>query len=327
MKKLFLFSGIGSILLMFSMFAYGYGTATVDLTNGETWRCPADLIAGKRTRLIWRGTLNRHCQLVGQSSGFQTNGNTCPHPDNYYVVSDFLSAAESGDTHKLRELMDEKCVDVNTADIEGMTALMKASMYGQITAVQMLLAEGADVNAVDISGRSALYLAVTHYKEQEEVVQMLLAGGADVNGGDFQPALIPAARKGYAKIVQMLLAEGADVDAVDSVGQTALTVAVEAGQIKIVRILIAGGADVKFANSKPLKKAIQRGHAQIVQMLLAGGADDNGVDVLAQTHARARIIREKALYNPPVRRLFKEGRDFVVVTDRDGKSYFQVRLP
>ena len=50
--------------------------------------------------------------------------------------------------------------DVNALDAEGVSALMAASAFGHRELVELLLAAGADVNLKDSAGRSALSRAL-----------------------------------------------------------------------------------------------------------------------------------------------------------------------
>ena len=92
-------------------------------------------------------------------------------------------------------------------------ALQAASFGGHEKVVQMLLDQGADVNAQ--GGEYGNALQAASVKGHEKVVQMLLDQGADVNaqGGNYGNALQAASVGGHEKVVQMLLDQGADVNA------------------------------------------------------------------------------------------------------------------
>ena len=62
--------------------------------------------------------------------------------------------------------------DVNQADREGKTALMRAANHGQVAEVQRLLAAGAQVNAQDNDGETALMMAAD--EGHAAVVKLLL---------------------------------------------------------------------------------------------------------------------------------------------------------
>ncbi len=92
------------------------------------------------------------------------------------------------------------------------TLLMYATRKGSVAAVKFLLSHGANVDATDLSGTSAL---------------------------------ISSADKGHVEIVKMLIAYGAKVNHVDSSQRTALAHVVTKGRrFEVSRALILAGADV-----------------------------------------------------------------------------------
>ena len=66
--------------------------------------------------------------------------------------------------------------NVNAADIRGNTALMLAAVNDDAEVVQLLVAAGADANARNRDGKSALGLALEY--ECEDAVNLLRAVGA-----------------------------------------------------------------------------------------------------------------------------------------------------
>ena len=93
------------------------------------------------------------------------------------AVSDFASSSKKIE----RLLMDG--ANPNAADKEGKTALMHAvSPWGKIDAVNPLIAAGAEVNAADNNGKTALMHAVSD--SYIPAVELLIAAGADANAHD-----------------------------------------------------------------------------------------------------------------------------------------------
>lgn len=92
-----------------------------------------------------------------------------------------LKASAIDDMDTARELIQEGH-DVNKAfPIVGTTALMLAASQGHTELVQVLIDAGADVNARDFTGWTALHGAA--YKGSSKVVLLLLEHGAVSSGG------------------------------------------------------------------------------------------------------------------------------------------------
>merc|ERR1711964_498598 len=129
------------------------------------------------------------------------------------------------------------------------TPLMIHARLGHGECVGLLLAYGAEVNATDINGKTALMHAVYGRDPRcVDCMKLLLAYGADPNmiarGNCNATALHIAAGTGQTPAcVTLLLACGADVDAQTQRGRTPLLVAVLHGHLRIAQVLLHHGAE------------------------------------------------------------------------------------
>ena len=98
-------------------------------------------------------------------------------------VADLHAAAKSGDLESAKMAM-AVGVDLNQQeDVHGLTPLSWAALTGNSEIVDLLLESGADVNARNRDGGTALHAAV--FLGQSDVAQQLLNAGADVNAEDW----------------------------------------------------------------------------------------------------------------------------------------------
>nr|5AQB_A Chain A, 3G61_DB15V4 [synthetic construct] len=147
--------------------------------------------------------------------------------------------------------------------------LLEAARAGQDDECRILMANGADVNALDEVGWTPLHLAAWGHLE---IVECLLKNGADVNAADIDgyTPLHLAAFSGHLEIVEVLLKYGADVNADDQAGFTPLHLAAIFGHLEIVEVLLKNGADVnaqdKFGKT-PRDLAIDNGNEDIAEVL------------------------------------------------------------
>jgi ankyrin repeat protein len=162
------------------------------------------------------------------------------------AVPDVLVAAIVGDAGRLAELLKADPVAVKARTGDGLTPLHLAAREGHEKAVGVLLANGADVNAVDVptreftspDGYTPLHLAVL--AGRPVVVKVLLAKGADANAADANGRLTPlhyAAWGGNADLVRALLAGKADRGAKDEKGRIPIDLAKERKHAELVKLL------------------------------------------------------------------------------------------
>ena len=132
------------------------------------------------------------------------------------------------------------------------TALMYAVVNESTEIAELLLAAGADVDAVDRSDETALMYAVHNHQRlpgnnRVRMARILIGYGANVNAFSIRRRVTPliiASRKDQLWAIDLLLDFGADKELCSSSGATALIEAVKAGHLRIVQKLLWRGANV-----------------------------------------------------------------------------------
>ncbi|ELR11169.1 ankyrin 2,3/unc44, putative [Acanthamoeba castellanii str. Neff] len=183
-------------------------------------------------------------------------------------------AIKKGDEDMVRYLIGEaKLAHVNIETLDTKVAPIHwASRYGKISMLDLLVKNGANVNAVDINNVTPLYIACNYNKE--EAVDYLLQKGADPNciSKDGATPLFIACQNGFTEIVSHLLKKGVEVNARDSQGVSPLYVAAQNGHGDIVTMLLEANAAVNASRKdgvSPLHIAAQNGHRHVCQLLMA----------------------------------------------------------
>jgi ankyrin repeat protein len=128
---------------------------------------------------------------------------------------------------------------------------------GSLAEIQAAIKDGANVNAKDKYGATALMWAAG-FSANPEVISLLLGNGADVNAKDNYgyTALMSAANSGNPESISILLENGADINAKTYNGWTALMWAAEFNENpEVISLLLENGADVAITNDEG-KKAI-----------------------------------------------------------------------
>jgi ankyrin repeat protein len=126
-----------------------------------------------------------------------------------------LAAAKAGDTQSLQDVLVHGVDWLGVMDEDGMNALHHAAAGGHQDTINSLLerdSSGSSLSARSNDGSSALHLA--SYYGFDAAVELLLARGADVHAVDVEgsTALHNAAYKGNSDIVSLLIKAGVNVN-------------------------------------------------------------------------------------------------------------------
>jgi len=183
-------------------------------------------------------------------------------------------AAATGNFSKSKALLKANPDLVFSKDKNGYTPLHWAAFMGHKDVAELLLADGADVNATNNFGETPLHEAAS--MGHKDVAELLLASNADVNAkGNYRTTTLHlAAYMGHRDVSELLLAHGADVDIYDA-----------AKVCKVERVEALLKANPGLLSSKdhkygrtPLHWAALYGNKDVVELLLAKGANVNATD-------------------------------------------------
>ncbi|XP_043862096.1 protein phosphatase 1 regulatory subunit 12A isoform X14 [Drosophila santomea] len=218
----------------------------------------------------------------------------------------FLAACLSGDKDEVVQLLDQGA-DINTANVDGLTALHQACIDDNLDMVEFLVERGADINRQDNEGWTPLH--ATASCGFVSIARYLVENGADVaavnSDGDLALDLaidvqhmamidymekmvqelninVDEARKAEEQAMlndakKWLRSDAAEVDRPHpKTGATALHVAAAKGYTKVLGLLLAGRGNVDRQDNDgwtPLHAASHWGQRETAEMLVESLAD------------------------------------------------------
>jgi ankyrin repeat protein len=188
------------------------------------------------------------------------------------------ASAFIGDTNKVKDFI-EHGGSIDTADATGQTLLHYATAGNCKDIAELLISNGANVNAVADRWKTPLGAAAR--TGSTDVAEYLIAHGANVNAGEGYWTPLQEAAYYSKEMVELLITKGANIN---EGGWSALHSALDAGRFDIVELLLAKGADANIRDDKrrtPLHIAAWYAaskNPKIVELLLSKGADINVKD-------------------------------------------------
>lgn len=247
---------------------------------------------GSENKLVERKNLlafkevikNKKLQLDPQLQGAIDSGNIQNIRDTFAALNTALCTAilEEKDIELIAKIINEGA----DANFQGKdpAPLMVAARKGNITLVELLLSNGADINMIGhMSAKTPLRFALS--SGNVDLISLLLNKGADVNLDERRPVVYKAVEMRNKTIVEILIDAGADVNAIDDPeNSTALmelscTEHSDAMDIELFKILLQAGADLNVQNEEwdttALSLAVDFNNIHFVVSLLRAGANPN----------------------------------------------------
>lgn len=219
-----------------------------------------------------------------------------------FVYNPLLTAVSAGDAAEAKRLLNADPSLANAPNVDRVTPLYQAILWERRGIIDLLIAHGANVNALSDCGvkrydpvvpfRGSVSPRLNTFRSSEtplleavrlgdkDTVRYLLEKGADLNtsGSHSGPPLLMAVGQRDRDLVSALLAKGADINGNSLSSRTPLSLAVSMADSGMAEFLIAHGADVHLTLSDGttlLHEAARANSLSLVTRLLALGLDVN----------------------------------------------------
>jgi uncharacterized protein len=158
---------------------------------------------------------------------------------SFHPVLSLHEAAATGNAERVKNLIEEHFLAVDTASEDGFTALGLACFFGHKEVVHTLLEKGANVNLYSSNAVKVTPLHSAVAAQQPEVAKILLDHGAAPEAQQPQgyTPLHQAAHAGHVALTELLLSYNASCDTLSHDGHTPLDMAREKGWDDVAAIL------------------------------------------------------------------------------------------
>lgn len=204
------------------------------------------------------------------------------------LSSELFEAVRDGCVDRVAHLLEADPSQINARDDQGFTPLIHAAMYADEPLVRLLLEKGADPNAKNDDGVTAL-MQVTNSVPKSRA---LLEAGAEVNAqSDIgnTPLIRAAVYADGTPLVQLLLEHHADVNLCNSFGDSPLIAAAISGNLDTLRLLLDHGA--KTDVDLPLNPVDRKG--QPLHPVFSGGQSALMWSALLGREEAARLLLDR----------------------------------
>lgn len=195
-------------------------------------------------------------------------------------------AAKNNDLAAIKKIISQG-ISINVQDEYGRTALYWAAQQGYHSLIEVLVASKSDINFVSSNDDSWTPLITSSYGGHTKTVELLVSHGADIEAEDKDgyTALSWAFKQEKYDTAKLLITRGANVNippasdygpAKDKNVLILHSAVMRGAPIEFIKTVIEHGAKINAKdrkNSTPLHKAIDRGNLETVKLLTNYGAD------------------------------------------------------
>ncbi len=170
-------------------------------------------------------------------------------------------AIKERDRDMITLLIDTAKADPNQTDAQGNPVLTAAALSGNKEIVTMILLAGANIDQLNTKGQTVLMSLIeqsgTNSGNMNDMSLFLIENGANVNAVDLkgETALFYAVRANNEQLIKNLIAKGADINARNNKGDSVLFIAAENDDQKMVKFLLDNGASPRLKNRQKLDAA------------------------------------------------------------------------
>ncbi|KAL0419813.1 UNVERIFIED_CONTAM: Ankyrin repeat domain-containing protein 53 [Sesamum radiatum] len=248
------------------------------------------------------GDLERLKHLEGKCQNADVFRNICELVKDKEGQTALHCAATAGKTQICKYLVEKLKVEMNPKTGEGDTPLLLAVMVEQLPTANYLIRQGADVKASDFKGMTALHYAAE--RGHKKLMQLLISQGADVEAdSDHGTPLQRAASHGEKEAVRILLDHKSNPNFASPLLMTPVMLSIVARSfecldtlLKQIELVISGssflnemsaGADPNLVSCgiTPLAFTASASESEIdyMKFLLKAGADPNVVGTAGMT--------------------------------------------
>jgi len=181
-------------------------------------------------------------------------------------------------------------------DEHGRYLLHRAIQSRNLESARFLLENGADLNATDSFGQTALHIATQYYERE---ITFLLKFHPNLEVVDFEgrSPLLMAAKCGYPEKIRLLAAAGADVRCLMNLSASE---ALECGENSHVERMVQRRPDLPKETDKTgrtlLHIAAREKNLRIADLLISRGADVNASDNDGMTPLHEAVREERPYY-------------------------------